>query len=262
MPFPKDHPNIYVSDTPYLPPFSGIAFGLVFGLVLSIGVAIAGADDTGGPHGNVAVMVKLWPRSEWDPHQTYSPARVVATMPVHRCAKIDVYGNCNSPRERWITAIYRDDNSYTASKQKHHASSRVYSFTKTDTGRNVEFFGTFDNRTYFEMETPSGIPQSTFWKLFVERHAEEITLLLDRVREVARQTSASEKLVLRVEHGYMWEIPQSHWTPGERALLGIDCIEAHRLAGVVPPGPEQRVPLQGELFKDTTFFAAENEKSE
>lgn len=189
-----------------------------------------------------SATVKLVPRSEWDPHQTYTPARLLATLPtqVYALANGDTDGA--GPLGAWVTVIYREDNSYTASKSNNHASGRVFPFTITGTGRNVELFYTEDNQTYTEIlphtdthymrnrtyeRIPSHINDVYLIELdevVIVDNNFEVQMLLGIIKELARKISSNEKVVLRVEQGRMWEIPKSHWNVGERALIGEDCI--------------------------------------
>lgn len=190
-----------------------------------------------------SATVKLAPRSEWDPHKAYIPARLVATLPIHVYARTTGDTEDPSARGAWATVVYRDGNSYTYSNSNHRASGRVFPFTTGGAGWDAELFYTEDNRTYTEIpsltDTPyytrnrtyAGIPSHIdddklveVDGIFIADTSFEMHMLPTAIKGVAHKISSNEKVVLRVEHGRMWEIPKSHWNAGERALIGEDCI--------------------------------------
>lgn len=154
--------------------------------------------DAGSGRG--PVTIKLLPRSQWDPEQTYHAARIVATRAIRVCTHTNPgTGECTRERDAWSTAVSRDP--YTSGpwereKQKYH----VY------VPHPYELYRTYDNVTYEEVCARADGPTLE----------PEDYQLLEQTRKLAWRTS--NKRVLRWGAGQLWTVPMVHWNAGERAL--------------------------------------------
>lgn len=190
-------------------------------VALLLVAALARGEETASrperTHGHPHITVRLWPRSHWDPEHTYMPARVVATMGVRICERVTGNGECAEHRDAWSTVVSRDDYLYPRVDRLQETLDRVYHFADLGEPHLCELYRTYDNLTYVEI--PLELDEHLVMHgRIAPLHPEDDALI--RKARVHAQLNREARIVLRLERGRLWQIPEAHWTMGERGLNG------------------------------------------
>lgn len=196
--------------------FTVLAVAFVFLFVCSKGeTAMAesslGAEDmqVQDRFGHGAVTVQFWPRSQWDPQQTFVPARIVVTRAIRVCQTYDAkLGECTEMRDAWSTVLCRRESwaGYMQEAKRRHRLPHPHLY---------ELYHTYDNLTYEEVP---------LWAHDRYDFADGQFVLEDTDRELLMAAKefaedSDRKMVVRWDLGHYWTIPDRYRNFGERALV-------------------------------------------
>lgn len=200
---------------------------IMFGLIL-IAVAMELCGVSGRPEGlnqHASVVVNFWPRSQWDPEQSFAPARVIVTRAIKICQELDdTTGLCSRTRDAWSTVLCRKEKwgGYVEEAKKSHRLPHPHIF---------ELYHTYDNVTYDEVplwshekqefvahfESGGGgekdLKSEQQQPFYLEETDRELLLA---AKNIAMENEKNR--VIRWDYGHYWLIPRHFQTIGERAL--------------------------------------------
>lgn len=159
------------------------------------------------------VHVHMCSRSQWDPLQHFRPGRVVATMAIRMCTKVDdTSGLCTEEHDGWSTVVARNAYESGVLSQRLQMAKEHYG---VDEAHLWELYHTTDNSTYIEQ---CAVEQE-YWPLNEQPPSHQYGD--QKFIDMARAYSIShvgKHMVVRLDHGRLWPVPETHWNAGERGL--------------------------------------------